>query len=251
MPELESSLRGRFLDRVHELGALAEGPDAVPAVRERELDALGRGERLLTENAALSRTLTGAVDELVAAGKADIGAAGVEARGVRRLSTAVLAAVVLGSLLSSALIVWLYVDRSLVGRLKALSVSMLRIADGELEAPLPPAGGDEIGRMAEALRVFRDTAVEVEEQRLRERQVVLDTIEYSVLILDPGLRVRIHNRAFVHLAGSPTRCCGPAALPAGHGGGPRRRLLRRAGRGVGRLRRPAPGRDRGRRRGGP
>ena len=80
---------------------------------------------------------------------------------------------------------------------------MLRIAGGELEAPLPPAGGDEIGRMAEALRVFRDTAVEVEEQRLRERQVVLDTIEYGVLILDPGLRVRIHNRAFVHLAGVP------------------------------------------------
>ena len=203
VPDLESSLQGRFLDRVHELGALVEGPDAVPAVRGRELDALGRGERLLAENAALSRTLTGAVDELVAAGKADIGAAGAEARGVRRLSTAVLAAVVLGSLLSSALIVWLYVDRSLVGRLKALSVSMLRIADGELEAPLPPAGGDEIGRMAEALRVFRDTAVEVEEQRLRERQVVLDTIEYGVLILDPGLRVRIHNRAFVHLAGVP------------------------------------------------
>ena len=120
VPDLESSLQGRFLDRVHELGALVEGPDAVPAVRGRELDALGRGERLLAENAALSRTLTGAVDELVAAGKADIGAAGAEARGVRRLSTAVLAAVVLGSLLSSALIVWLYVDRSLVGRLKAL-----------------------------------------------------------------------------------------------------------------------------------
>jgi hypothetical protein len=43
---------------------------------------------------------------------------------------------------------------------------MLRIAGGELHAPLPAAGRDEIGRMAEALRVFRDTAVEVEEQRL-------------------------------------------------------------------------------------
>jgi hypothetical protein len=43
--------------------------------------------------------------------------------------------------------------------------------------------------MAEALRVFRDTAVEVEEQRLRERQLVLDTIDYGVLILDPGLQI--------------------------------------------------------------
>jgi signal transduction histidine kinase len=38
--------------------------------------------------------------------------------------------------------------------------------------------------------------VEVEEQRLRERQVVLDTIDYGVLILDPELRVRMYNRAF-------------------------------------------------------
>ena len=78
---------------------------------------------------------------------------------------------------------------------------MLAIAGGELRAPLPAAGGDEIGRMAEALRVFRDTAVEVEEERLRERQVVLDTIDYGVLILDPDLRVRIYNRAFVRLSG--------------------------------------------------
>src|SRR5262249_20158076 len=44
---------------------------------------------------------------------------------------------------------------------------------------------------------------EVEDQSLRERQVVLDTIEYGVLILDPGLNVRMHNRAFRDLWGVP------------------------------------------------
>jgi signal transduction histidine kinase len=200
-PEFDPSLRGRFLDRVGELGALAEGSEGLPAARERELDALGRGERLLAENAALSRGLTEAVDRLVAGAKADIAAAGTESRRVRQFSSSVLGMIVLASLLSSALIVWLYVDRRLVGRLKALSDSMLRIAGGELGAPLPAPGADEIGRMAEALRVFRDTAVEVEEDRLRERQIVLDTIDYGVLILDPELRVRIHNRAFVRLSG--------------------------------------------------
>ena len=68
---------------------------------------------------------------------------------------------VLLSLLSSGLIVWRYVDRNLIARLTALSNSMLAIAGGNLRAPLPAAGGDEIGRMAEALTVFRDTAVEV------------------------------------------------------------------------------------------
>jgi PAS domain-containing protein len=194
--EFESSLRDRFLNRVHELGALADGPEGLPAARERELQALGRGEQMLAENVALSRGLTEAVDRLVAGAKADIAAAGTETRRVQKLSTAVLGAIVLASLLSSALIVWLYVDRNLVTRLRALAESMLAIASGNLHAFLPATGPDELGQMAKALRVFRDTAVEVEEQRLRERQVVLDTIDYGVLILDPELRVRMYNRAF-------------------------------------------------------
>lgn len=195
-PELEPQLQGRFAERMSELKALAEGPGSLPAARDQELQALARGERLLAENATLSAGLTQAVDRLVAAAKDDITAAGSEAAMVRRTSTAVLLAAVLASLLSSALIVWFYVDRNLVSRLRALAQSMLAIAAGNLRAPLPTTGPDELGQMAEALRVFRDTAAEVEEQRLRERQVVLDTINYGVLILDPELRVRMYNRAF-------------------------------------------------------
>jgi signal transduction histidine kinase len=115
-----------------------------------------------------------------------------------------IAGVAIGGLTLALLLAfaWLYVDRNLVARLSALSRSMLAIAGGELRAPLPePGGRDEIAGMAEALRVFRDTEVEIEEMSLRERQVVLDTIDYGVLILDPELRVRVHNRAFRDLWG--------------------------------------------------
>jgi HAMP domain-containing protein len=77
---------------------------------------------------------------------------------------------------------WLYIDRNLVARLTALSDSMLAMAGGKLRAALPAAkGNDEIAHMAEALTVFRDTAVEVEENNLREiaqaRQRLVDAIE--------------------------------------------------------------------------
>jgi signal transduction histidine kinase/HAMP domain-containing protein len=85
------------------------------------------------------------------------------------------------SLISSLLIAWLYVDRNIVARLQALSSSMLAIAGGNLRAPLPPHSADEIGRMAKALSVFRDTAIEIEEKNLREiastRQHLIDAIE--------------------------------------------------------------------------
>jgi len=100
---------------------------------------------------------------------------------IRRYGTGVVLGSAVLSLLSSVLIVWLYVDRNLLARLSGLSQSMLAIAGGNLQSPLPATGRDEIGRMAEALRLFRDTAVEVEEKNLREvaeaRQRLVDAIE--------------------------------------------------------------------------
>ena len=66
-----------------------------------------------------------------------------------RFGTAVVLGSSLLSLLTSVLVVWLYVDRSLLARLAGVSQSMLAIACGNLRAPLPFPGRDEIGRMAE------------------------------------------------------------------------------------------------------
>ncbi|RUV89152.1 HAMP domain-containing protein [Mesorhizobium sp. M5C.F.Ca.IN.020.14.1.1] len=147
----------------------------------RSFAVLAQGEKLLAENHQLSRSLTAAVDRLVAAADREIAASGLEAAVVQRYGTGVVLGSAVLSLLSSVLFVWLYVDRSLLARLGGLSQSMLAIAGGDLRAPLPAAGHDEIGRMAEALRLFRDTAVEVEEKNLREvaeaRQRLIDAIE--------------------------------------------------------------------------
>jgi len=66
--------------------------------------------------------------------------------------------------------------------LTELSVCMESVAGGDLKIDLPSTGPvDEIGRMANALTIFRDTAVEIEENNLREigqsRQRLLDAIE--------------------------------------------------------------------------
>ena len=170
-----------FRQRVDEFEAPIDGPNSIVKAREDELAVLAQGEKLLAENDQLSRNLTAAVDRLVAAADREITEPAVKLLP----SSSTVPAVVLGSallsLLSSALFVWLYVDRNLLARLAGLSQSMLAIAGGNLRAPLPGAGRDEIGRMAEALRQFRDTALEVEEKNLREvaeaRQRLIDAIE--------------------------------------------------------------------------
>ena len=194
--EFDAKLRPRLLERVDEFRGFMEGPDSILAVREEELAIVAQAESLLAENLVLSRQVGDALDRLVGTVSRDIGAANQDALAAQRFGSGVLIGMVLLSLASSGLIVWLYVDRNLIARLTALSNSMLAIAGGNLRAPLPAAGHDEIGRMAAALTVFRDTAVEVEDKNLRELYTLLDTIDYGVLMLEPDLRVRIHNRAY-------------------------------------------------------
>ncbi|UVC18501.1 adenylate/guanylate cyclase domain-containing protein [Mesorhizobium onobrychidis] len=179
--EIDEKLQVRFRQRVDEFKALIDGEKSIPKARQDELAVLAQGEKLLGENNRLSRSLTAAVDRLVAAADREITASGLEAAVVQRYGTGVVLGSAFLSLLSSVLVVWLYVDRSLLARLGAVSQGMFAIAGGNLRAPLPAAGRDEIGRMADALRLFRDTAVEVEEKNLREvaeaRQRLVDAIE--------------------------------------------------------------------------
>jgi class 3 adenylate cyclase/HAMP domain-containing protein len=160
----------------------------------------------LSENSELSRRLTKAVDRLVLGAKQDIMNANREALSAQQFSTGILIALVAMSLVSSVLIVWLYVDRNLIARLTALSRSMLAIADGNLETSLPAAGRDEIGRMARALAIFRDTAVEVKKNNLREitearRSLIaaIESISEGFSLYDANDRLVICNSNYTRI----------------------------------------------------
>jgi len=74
----------------------------------------------------------------------------------------------IAALAAAGLIAWLYVGRSIVGRLTLLSGAMRRIADGEADVAVPVGGQDEIAGMAKALLVFRQAIAEVSVARQRE-----------------------------------------------------------------------------------
>jgi signal transduction histidine kinase/HAMP domain-containing protein len=196
-------LRGRFEDRIHDFSTFIEGRDSIIMVRRTELGILEEAQRFLSENRALSTRLTEAVDTIISSARSDIQHAEEEALKAQRVGRGVLLTVVALSVLSSLLILWLYVDRSLIARLKALSTSMHKIAGGNLHAPLPPESKDEIGQMAKALAVFRDTAIEIEEKNLRDvadaRRRLIDAIESineGFVLYDSADRIVLCNRRF-------------------------------------------------------
>jgi class 3 adenylate cyclase len=126
-------------------------------------EMLARSQKMIQSNIEAAERLAGAVDRLVDDEETKIAEAEANVVATQRNSAFVLLGIVALSLVSSALIVWLYVGRSIIGRLTALSASMLAIAGGNLKAPLPDdSGKDEISGMADALRIFRDKVAENE-----------------------------------------------------------------------------------------
>jgi PAS domain-containing protein len=156
-----------------------EQMEAVAATRDPDFDRLV--ERAISADKALV-TLSEALNILAIELRKQLQAAVDREREIH--NRPIIAGIAIGGLALVLLVAfaWLYLDRRFVARLTALSDSMLAIAAGNLRAVLPAAkGGDEIAHMAEALTTFRDTAVEVEENNLREiaqaRQRLVDAIE--------------------------------------------------------------------------
>ena len=149
---------------------------------EDQFSVTEKARNVLIDNSVLASELTSTVDQLAEISKKNIADSFFEAASVQQMSTVALMVIVALSLISSVLIVWLYVGRNLIARLTELSVSMESVAGGDLKVRLPDGrADDEIGRMTRALTIFRDAAVEIEESNLREigqaRQRLLDAIE--------------------------------------------------------------------------
>jgi signal transduction histidine kinase/HAMP domain-containing protein len=176
---LDSRLQPLLIGKLEEFRALVEGINSIPELRLQELGIVAQATRKLTENAALSRDLTHAANRLVSIANRDIAQANDEARAVQRFSSTVLIAAVALSLLSSIVIVWLYVGRNIVSRLTALSRSMLAIAEGDLAAKVPTGGSDEIAEMGGAVEILRKNTLERNEL-LIEREQTAERLEKQV-----------------------------------------------------------------------
>ena len=180
-----------------------EGTSEIFTRLTAEAAGTAKAREALIDISWLSEEMSASVDQLVDGAKKKIKSAVAQATSGQRISIRVILAIVLLSLICSILIVWLYVGRNIIARLTELSVCMESVAGGDLKVDLPSGGTDEIGRMTSALTVFRDTAVEIEENNLREigqtRQRLIDAIEAiseGFCIFDSHDRLIIANKRY-------------------------------------------------------
>jgi len=183
-------------------------PQSLMQHRARELESTERGLQFAEENKMLAERLTAAVDQLVNTALNDINSANLDALEVQQEGQFFMLAVVLLALLCSALIVWLYVDRRIVSRLKLLGENMASIASGNFDKPIVDPADDEIAQMARTLEVFRKTAIEVEDYNLRELHEArvqlnnaIESISEGFCLFDKDDRLILQNNHYRELFG--------------------------------------------------
>src|SRR5206468_1853317 len=111
------NVKKRLGKQIDSFGILAIGPTSLAELRKNELARIAQAGQLLAVNVRVSGDLTKEVNRLVADANLAIVNARSQASAVQALNRQVLVVVVILSLVSSVLIVWLYVGRNLIRRL--------------------------------------------------------------------------------------------------------------------------------------
>jgi signal transduction histidine kinase len=177
--DIDPDLSTELFRPIARLRANIRGETNIFGLRETEIETTAKGKQLIAENTALSARLHNSVEQLVTSSRHDIDTAALAASQAQRFNTNVLLAVSILAVITSFLIVWLYVGRNVVARLTQLSGTMLAIAAGQREVAVPAAGSDEVAAMGRAVEVFRRNAIELD-QLLIERAEAATRLEKIV-----------------------------------------------------------------------
>jgi methyl-accepting chemotaxis protein len=170
-------------DGVERLFAQGIGERGVFAVRHRELEAQQDGRKLLVETRAVAGDLASEVTRQADSVRQAATEATDRSNAAIHFGIVVMLAISAAAVLGAVLVVWLYIGRSLVARLVNLQGLMLRLANGDLTATVDNQSTDEIGQMADTLRVFRANAQQARDLRAdadkvqarnRRRQAAMD-----------------------------------------------------------------------------
>jgi diguanylate cyclase (GGDEF)-like protein/PAS domain S-box-containing protein len=157
--EVSNRLSGA-LEKLLDFGAEGEG---IFDARRDELALAAEVARLVVagqqRQAALAEDVQRVVDTVMSKTTLDV----ASSRAAIINSQSLLVVLIATSVLLATTLAWIYVGHGLLRRLAELGDSILALAGGDLEVAIPHEGADELSRMANAVEVFKQHAIQARE----------------------------------------------------------------------------------------
>ncbi|HXM69695.1 MAG TPA: PAS-domain containing protein, partial [Thermoanaerobaculia bacterium] len=173
-------------------------------LRGEELRQIAVAQASLQANNSLVLRLGKEVEEVVLAAQNSSDAAAVRTAQAIRNGRLLLLLITALSVVGAVVIAVLYVVPRVVRPIENITAAMSGLAAGDTSIDVPGRDrSDEIGRMAEALGIFRDTAVEVQRSNLREIRegrrrltVAIESISEAISLYDGEDRLVVCNNKY-------------------------------------------------------
>jgi len=187
-------------------GDLTREADAFTAKAMEAVDAYADNNRVVGNTLlAQAREHSTVIQERLATKRNELHARSETARGLaeRGATRATRVSIAVGLIVAAlGLVLTLALLRSIVGPLARLNRAMEGLIAGRKDVDLPPAGSDEVGRMAETLGLLKDSYGERERlQREAEHQrqtieTAIETISEGFVLFDEDDRLVLANRNY-------------------------------------------------------
>ena len=148
---------------------LGSGDDGIFALRHAELQQIAAAQSALAGSRALAVQLGSEAALLVAATQAATNASASRSAQAIKSGGFFMIIITVASILGAAIVMLYYVVPRVIRPLERITRAMTDLAAGDTSVDIPGRDrSDELGRMAQALGVFRDTAIEVQKSNLKE-----------------------------------------------------------------------------------
>jgi PAS domain S-box-containing protein len=148
---------------------LGRGDDGVFALRRAELQQIAVAQSALESSRVLAVQLGNEVAGLVTAARAASNAAASRSAEAINGGKVFMMVITVASILGAVIVMLYYVVPRIIRPVESITGAMTDLAAGDTSVDIPGRErGDELGRMAQALGVFRDTAIEVQKSNLKE-----------------------------------------------------------------------------------
>jgi PAS domain S-box-containing protein len=148
---------------------LGKGDDGIFALRRAELQQIAVAQSALESSRVLAVQLGDEVTGLVTAARAATNAAAFQSAQAINSGKVFMTIITVASIVGALIVMLYYVVPWIIRPLESITGAMTDLAAGDTSVDIPGRErSDELGRMAQALGVFRDTAIEVQKSNLQE-----------------------------------------------------------------------------------